>query len=405
MTGGVTQETPAMRFFLARLILASLLMTRLAGAQSNAPAPHPSSPVRESGSRSGFAATRASETPSVSSASAVEPQLIERLDSRYEKMLREARTKADDRFRDYMSYVLAAATVVLTALALIFVALVVLGFREIRKLKRERRKVVKLRRDLDEHIVVHIKHSIEKSVERTAFENLPPLGDPTQLAGTHVSVPPEIRLPYEETDAMVVLGDKLDALGDADKATGYFNRLAAYWWKAGDWARGAARSKRAIEISPTSAMAYVVYATGLMDRSSQTTDLPTKLQLLADAERHLQTARTLTPENRAVFLRKLGWIYDERQDFPRAIEYYRRALRERLDPPTRARYRYDLACTLCKAGYLQEALDELRHIIALNDNWKLASRDPDFKNLRNSWAGAEFEALIEEGRRGISPAD
>jgi tetratricopeptide (TPR) repeat protein len=399
------------------MVAAALMLAPPGAAQSKPPAPEPSSD-RESNSQAGAGVNRLGEPQPAQPASTIERQLIERLDSRYEKVLHEAAARGD-RFRDYITFILAAATLVLAALGAMFVILAAVGFREIRQL-------TELRRGLDDHIVAHIKKSIQMAWSGldSTFGQLPPLGDSSQLAGREEAFSPELRLPYEETDALVVLGDKLDALGGADKGTYYFNHLAEYWWRVGDWARGAARSERAIAISPTSHTAYEVYAIGLMNRSSGITiaEIRTKLQLLAEAERLVRLAWQLNPAIRPGILHSpariyhhlgrifnaqgwvyhsLGWIYDERRDLARAIEFYRMALRERLAPAFRARYRYDLACALCKAGQLQEALAELRPIIALENSWQLALTDPDFENLRR-FTAPQFEALIEEGRKATN---
>ncbi|HEV3458144.1 MAG TPA: hypothetical protein VHG32_16380 [Thermoanaerobaculia bacterium] len=321
-------------------------------------------------------------------------------------MLREAK-EGDSQLRDQMTLILNAATLGLTAALFLLAVLSVVGWREISQLRGERTKalqereaVQELRRGIDQHILAHVKSSIEKawSGMDSQFDKLPQLGDQRRLAGSDPEpVSAEMKQAYEETDVLVVLGDKLDALGTATRATDYFNRLARFWWGTGDWARGAARSKRAIEIDPVSFRAQVAYAVGLMDRSSRlpAQEMRTKLLLLAEAERLLLKAKLLKPEEGPHLFHKLGWIYDEQGDFTRAAEAYSKALSGTLAPELTGRYGYDLACTLCKNNQLQEALETLTPIIDLDDNRRLAAIDPDFELLRQSATLKErFAALV-----------
>jgi tetratricopeptide (TPR) repeat protein len=336
----------------------------------------------------------------------IERHLVEKLEARYEKMLRDAKER-DDQIREQLTVILDATAGGLAAAGLLFAVLAVFGFRGISQLRNERKKAIKerkkvkrLKRDIDRIILAHVKASIERAWSglETQFHSLPEIGDQQRLSGSaRLPIAAEEKQAYEETDLLLVLGDKLDALGSAEKATTYFNRLATFWWASGDWARATARSRRALEISPTSFAALVVYAKGQMDRSSRlpAAETRTKLLLLAEAERLLTRARLLKPEESAQLNHKLGWISDERGDFPRAAELYRRALSEQLTPEVRARYGYDLACTLCRDGQLQEALEVLEPIINLDDNRRLAAIDPDFEPLRQSALHkVQFAALV-----------
>lgn len=89
---------------------------------------------------------------------------------------------------------------------------------------------------------------------------------------------------------------------------------------------------------------------------------------------------------------------DERGDFQAAVSAYRES--QKFDTKEeRPNATYNLACTLSKWGspHLQEALAELKKVIDIDDNRRLASQDEDFKNLRlDKELGPEFEALIKK---------
>jgi tetratricopeptide (TPR) repeat protein len=389
--------------FLSTLSLVGIWMLAHAGAAADLPT------ASQQGPRPPAASGQPAKQPLelIETPFRIEQQLTERLDTKYEKMLREAKER-DDQLREQMSCLLTTTTYWTAILGLAITLLAIAGFREIYQIHKERKKVEELRHDLDRHIVGHIKTSIEAAWSGlgSQFEKLPPLGDKRRLAGSRPeAVSRENRLPYEETDTLVVLGDRLDALGGSDKATVYFSQLADFWWVVGDWARGAARSRRALEIGPTSYQAHLGYATGIMAQSSRlgSLEIKSKLLLLAEAERLLVRARQLRPGPDPSIQHKLGWIYDERGDFNKATEAYRVAMREAITPDSKARYGYDLACALAKTGRIEEALNELRPIIALQENWNLAQTDPDLQGLRQSQEHKdEFAALIEAGKKAAT---
>ncbi len=347
----------------------------------------------------------------------IERQIVERLDSRYEKILRGA-NEEDGRLREQMTLILDGTTFALTVILFILAVLAFAGIREFRQVIKTQRdaaarmvasseqaaqetkkildeaaletqKVRDLSAGLDQRILEHVKGSIEKTWSGLMlhFDQLPTIGDKQRLAGSAPDlVSPEARQAYEEADLLVVLGDKLGSLGGAEKATTYFNHLARFWWGVEDWARATARSRRAIELAPTCFDAYLTFAIGLMDRSDRppAPDTATKLRLLAEAEWLLATARELKPEEAAQIVHRLGWIADEKGNFARAADLYANALTGQLTPELQGRIGYDLACAQCKLGQLQEAIDTLKPIIDLDDNRRLAATDPDFENLRQS---------------------
>ncbi len=317
-------------------------------------------------------------------------------------MLSEAKA-ADDSIREQLSLMLNVIAVGLAFVGVIISLLGVWGFVEVRKVKQIREEAKELTQNIEKHILAQVKTAIETAWSglEPLFEELPLVGDDSQLASAPTpSISPDFALQWEEADALVTLGDKLNALGTPQKATAYFVRLADYWWVVESWPRATSRSQRAIALSPTSAEAHLAYATGLLNRARREQEAKIKLQVLADAERYLLTARRLKVANEALVLHHLGWTYDEREDYPKAIEYYRSALRiKNIPPESQAKYGYDLACTLAKAGQLREALDELKPIMSLEENWRLAETDADFDNIRNSPTEAsELAKIIKEAK-------
>jgi tetratricopeptide (TPR) repeat protein len=341
-------------------------------------------------------------TSNAAISSAVESTVSDKLTTKYETMLNEAKA-ADDQVREQLKLVLDAISTGLVILGTVISILVAWGFSEIAKVKKTRKDAENLTRDVNKYILSQVKLAIERdwAVLGPLLDQLPPISDEDALVNAPPRViQPEQALAYQEADSLIVLGDKLNAISDPENASGYFVKLAHYWWAIHDWPRAASRSKRAIEISPTSPQAYWEYGAGALNRASVETDMALKLSLLRDSERCILTAQRLKIEDDSGVSYKLGCIYDTREDHDSAISCYKQALEDKnLPGQKRAKYGYNLACSLSKAGALQEAIAVLRPIIAQEKNWLLAQEDPDFDNLRNSDAAKlELGRLIQAGR-------
>jgi tetratricopeptide (TPR) repeat protein len=326
-----------------------------------------------------------------------------RLDEKHERYLAQAE-KREAELREQMTLMMTVIGDVLTALAVILVFLGAWGLVEMRKLRRLRREAEKLISDPDAHIRNVVRSAIDSTWSglEGLFRQLPPFGGGRRLAtDPKPMIAPAVALEYEDMDILILLGERLNAIGDAKKSARYLRALAKYWWTKEDWPRGASRSKRAIARNPVSARAHLEYANGLAYRASREPDPRLKIDLLTEAEREVRVAMGLARRTRpACFLHKLGWIHDERGEYIEAADLYRRAIQDRgLTPEQRADYRYDLACALTKAGRLGAAIDELRLVLAVGENWRLAQDDPDLKALRESSSTrAEFKRIIEEAR-------
>jgi tetratricopeptide (TPR) repeat protein len=115
------------------------------------------------------------------------------------------------------------------------------------------------------------------------------------------------------------------------------------------------------------------------------------------AGRELNTAEKLGA-NKAAVLHWLGWICDERQDYAKAIIYYRQAIAASgASEPNTNDYKYDLACSLAKAGQLQDALNILREVASVDKNWESIPEDEDFDKIRDDpSARAELERMLKD---------
>jgi len=335
--------------------------------------------------------------------SEIENTISEKLDSKYERMLNDAKS-GDDRIREQLSIMLDGIMYGLAVLGTIISVLVIWGFVEIKNVRKVRESAEELTLNIDKHIISQVRTAVEKDwgVLETLLNELPHISDEAKLANTPPSkVPSELALAYEEADSLIVLGDKLNAIGNPEKASSYFVKLARYWWVSESWPRATARSKRAIEINPTSPHAHWEYGIGLLNRVGREKEAAIKLPLLIEAESYIHAAKRLKIDDESKVFNKLGWIYDERRDYTSAIYYYGKALESAtLSQSKRAKYGYNLACSLAKTGSLKESLRVLEPIMALEDNWRLAESDPDFESLRQTEdTRGLFQELIQRGRK------
>lgn len=122
-----------------------------------------------------------------------------------------------------------------------------------------------------------------------------------------------------------------------------------------------------------------------------------KTRLLNEAEQECTQLIALTGKDELTLF-DLGWIYDERGDYERAVTFYREA-QERDVSGRYPNITYNLACTYSKWGRYAEALDELQKVIGRDENWEDVARDSDFESLRNHPDFApRFARIVEEAR-------
>jgi tetratricopeptide (TPR) repeat protein len=195
---------------------------------------------------------------------------------------------------------------------------------------------------------------------------------------------------------MLTLAARLDVIRSRERLAGFLTRLGEIWRVLREWPRATSRLKDAIEFDPKSGEAHFQYAICLAMRAHGEPSAAKREEMLAEASRELNTAQRLGADKSAVF-HWLGWICDERQNYAKSIAYYRQAIAASggSDPNTND-YKYDLSCSLAKAGQLQDALSTLREVVSVDKNWELIPDDEDFDNIRNDpSAKAELEKMLK----------
>ncbi len=203
------------------------------------------------------------------------------------------------------------------------------------------------------------------------------------------------------------------------KAT-YFVKLGKYWNVIENYPRAIARFRKAIDLNPKSwdghielAKTFSYLASRPKAPESQKTRLLGQAETHANqalhlmrAEEHYACAQRLgSKENPAArdlqyelskILWILAWIADEREDYGRAIEFYREARENDLKQKSLS-ITYNLACSYAKARRFEEALAELGKVILIDENWELVPLDADFDGLRaDPIFGPRLERMIAE---------
>ena len=248
-----------------------------------------------------------------------------------------------------------------------------------------------------------IDHAIAQAIAdlRMYFDRLPTLelerlglvGEPPDLP------PPEQLARFEEADTLIVIAEQTKAV-PSDTLVEPFVRLALYWRLVENYPRALARFHKAIELNPNSVEAHVgigrtLYATAVQDGIGPSQ----KERLLTAAENEARYVLELTgqADSRAWF--DLGWIYDERGKYQESVGYYLKA--QALDVGgARPNITYNLACAYSRWGHQEEALAEISKVIAVDENWDDAAKDPDLEGLRqHEQFGPRLQALIDEQRR------
>jgi tetratricopeptide (TPR) repeat protein len=205
--------------------------------------------------------------------------------------------------------------------------------------------------------------------------------------------PPEAVARFEEADILVVIADNNNSVEKSDLVEPFIT-LGFYWRTVGNLERAIARFFRALELRKDDLRARRGLCGALYNLAAATERGPLKNELLDQAQTQCDEAQKLDGRNPRVWFDQ-GWILDERGDYEKAVEAYRRA--QTLDFNNEwPNSTYNLACSLAKWGRLAAALDELKKVLALENNWQDALDDPDLQALRDHPdLGAELKVLCE----------
>jgi len=225
-----------------------------------------------------------------------------------------------------------------------------------------------------------------RRLQPTFRERLGVVGQLTRLP------PPEAVARFEEADILVVIADNNNSVEKRDLVEPFIT-LGYYWRLVRNHERAIARFYRAVELrsddlSARRGLCGALYNLAAAERG------PLKNELLNQAQKQCDEAQKLDGHNPRVWFDQ-GWIFDERGDYEKAVEAYRRA--QTLDFNNEwPNSTYNLACTLAKWGRLAVALDELKKVLGVENNWEDALDDPDLQALReHPDLGAELRFLCE----------
>lgn len=212
------------------------------------------------------------------------------------------------------------------------------------------------------------------------------------------TIPPESAVIFEDSDALLVVCDHLGIISDKARCAEHLKKLSVYWRISKAYAKSLARARRAFDLAPANAQIANEIGKTLSrwgaNEPPGSAEREIRLQHAIDAHRSaLALAGTEDPN----ILHDMAWTFDELGDYPRAIEYYRRAAAVEHD--LRWKVNYNLACSLTLCGQFEAALDAL----AQSDAAGLpVADDPDLASLKNHAVhGARFMEIVSQLARTV----
>jgi tetratricopeptide (TPR) repeat protein len=205
-----------------------------------------------------------------------------------------------------------------------------------------------------------------------------------------------LRLRPEDALARSNLGNVFAAKGQADKALAAYQKaiqlnpefveprihLGNFLVRTGRSRDALASFREALRIDPNSALAH--YGTGLA---------LTKLGRLDDASAALREAIARMPRPYAGFLEALGYAYQQKGEYDRAVATYRDALRL---APRNSTTHYNLGNAYSAQGLVDEAINAYRESLSLNPK----HAEAHFNLGHNLTRKAQFADALQAYRRG-----
>jgi tetratricopeptide (TPR) repeat protein len=302
---------------------------------------------------------------------------------------------------------------------LVYVATVFVGYQEVGRVEQAKKNAEDLLARLQES-VSKIKQSeteidkirerlratddaVKKSIEATKvfYQDTPAeFKELLGLVGELGPIPnPTAVARFEELDIQIVVADQNNSV-EKDKLIDPFLRLGSYWRIVGNQTRAIARFQRAVELDPDGLDARHGLCRALYNLAFNTKTPRVKANLLDWAQLECDAERSRHPNHPLVWFDQ-GWIYDERGDYPQAVQAYQEG--QRLDEGgIYTNLTYNLVCSLVKSDRLREACDAFKKILHVPNAWEDALGDDDLEKLRASPYWGELKTLRAETIRRSS---
>jgi len=279
-----------------------------------------------------------------------------------------------------------------------------------RALRQQADDLIKTAKDGATH-VEQLRASLVNAWGKLDIRSLPDVYAKSYIARVHhPSFAAEQRALWRDIDTVLSVADRLGI--EVDKATSSenFTKLCRFWRLAEQYERAILRGRRAVELDPKNDRAHwqLSYALSYYcNASRESLDQTRRDAMLEEAIFFGRRAHSL--QTTAQALDAIGWALDEQGLHRRASEFFARA---RDLEATRAKkeggtpdetYGYNLACSLCRAGDLNEALAALRSVLGSETDLDAVSKDPDLAALKESAEHRQiFSALLADTRSRLT---
>jgi len=246
-----------------------------------------------------------------------------------------------------------------------------------------------------------LNHNISEALANAMrfMSNVTSLESPT-MVGSRPEAPPVGEMQQmEEADIVILIADKIGANTQQNDLVAAFVRLGRYWNYLENHTRAIARFQRALAMDRNSWEAYQGMARAFYGMATMPgTAAWVRVRQLDQAEDYCRKAQLAAGQPRARILFDFGFIEDARSNLNSAINWYRAA--KSANPGDElAIIKYNLASCYARTAALENALEELRDIVGVDENWECIPGDPDFAPmLQDAIFGLRLRSLIEAER-------